>query len=377
MDWLSSDWLFKRGRWWLAYPKLDRAVRARRLWAFQYEDLLRIREPEREPEVVIAWNGSNAIPSENSAVFVEAAFHNRSQGLSVRHSPVASLLAVSSTASENRHLGRIADQLVDLCNGDRQSQNDFCDWLDHIGPSWAQSERIALAAVLEAACRLGLIAATPLITWALENDRAPHVVSIVAAQRCRLLLAISPPLRARIQDALLRRFDEWQSSETRAAAAALPSVPYMGTSRRVLDWLLDKIREAHGEIVWAAVMALLDWACDTIPDATSLDDQSRSETLKIIRTRYDQEEMNAAPDTKLLAGLVWLMGAVATTSTLTEVAKTVVHAFIHPIGEEDAGALRAGRLLIVRGKDQALTAIMEAFDNSQEQLQSFLAALVV
>src|SRR5690606_4324035 len=153
-----------------------------------------------------------------------------------------------------------------------------------------------------------------------------------AAQRARRLPLVDQTRRTQVGQLISRWIEQWERSDLRKAALALPSLPVL-LADESLPSLTDRIARAPSLIAWAAATGLVGWLAERraeLPnDASTTLFEATGE-----RIRREQAVDSVSPPDRdnpdLFAALVLLLGHVATSKHVASAASIVASAFLAP-----------------------------------------------
>jgi hypothetical protein len=313
--------------------------------------------------------------------FVEISNFEVSPFRKARPVRVVSMLEEASDQVDRKSLGEVADKIVKL-GSNPKSTEALVLWMNEKGERWLHEKRSALGAFIEAGARLSLPKIEEFIAQVLAYRQADSTVVSIAAQRLRLLQIRDRKLRQDLWQSLRFWIELWlrEPSTEDYAALALPSVACVA-SPEALGWLSKFVATANEKVAWSSALGLLDWAANA-DSPTDVNEQALSAISETCIERFVQESERASAEqdysVPLLPTLVWVLGAAATETQLPRVTQLIAHSFQNPRSTEDAAALRAGRLLVRRWRENAWKNLAAAFGGCDSSVyQRYCTALMI
>lgn len=178
-------------------------------------------------------------------------------------SPLLDRCALLKTLSEGEfietpiELGRWALVITELCSANDKTLNKFRAWLTTVAPDWVKRKLASMAGVIEAAARLDIYEAIPLISKILSDFSYPQIACSVAAQRIRLFSINNYPFTTTMASNLNKHIKIWEEAgNLESVLMALPSLAALWVKSKDLVSILDWIEHPNNEIMISAVYGL-------------------------------------------------------------------------------------------------------------------------
>lgn len=202
------------------------------------------------------------------------------------------------------------------------------------------------AAVIDEVAFRDVPGAADAMVYAMFCATAHPLAAATAAQRARLPTTLTPNERGLLWLGLRSRIPQWEFDPNTAmyAVRALGSVSAVA-GHVGLPFLLRRLATGSGDAAFGAAQGLIDWTFLTSEWPAPLTPRDRETVLDAARARLARLETKTAPPTRfdVRAGLIWLVGCVATGDSMQLVADTLVRAFASPVGATDGAALQGAR----------------------------------
>jgi hypothetical protein len=261
-----------------------------------------------------------------------------------RFSSVRDLLEQNCEAKDREQLGSMLEAILDIRSAKEELEQLLqarChEWL---GPA-------ALAVLIEASVRVKVKSSgiEEAIVAILRSPDPPPQAAAVAAQRLRTVHVADLGLRKELSQRLRALIDRWRAEPRWAGYAffALPSVPFLYPDDSA-GWTAQLIAQENARLAEAAAWGILGWATGASRSRT-FDDLVAGKFAQAMIARFERETRNECDEPELVAALVWVLGATATSAQLERAAKIVATSFQRQDWGADDAAVMAGRLLYRR-----------------------------
>lgn len=264
-------------------------------------------------------------------------------------------------------LGKISCELFSWLEESKENISFFSEWIQNNGILWAHTKSPGLATIIEIACLKKIEEIVGIIIYCLSDRNIPEFVTSIAIHRVRLLDVQSRSITDLLGGLILNKIREWlRVGQSGYLYYAGPSLVKFGSGLFLseISNYIDNCKDVN--FVSSILIGYLN-------NKYPLYYNNEPVILNAVLSRIDKT--NTAIDSRnsyLIGNLIAVLGNICSAVDLRKVLKIIFSHFLIPYGFSDAGAIEAGKRLIIDfDRVHIFLTLEELFPKEKDQILRF------